>query len=185
MEWKLREAKKVTRINFSFRRSMVDFQLYGRNLNLLIIIARWEKIIWMIFDDFLQSVYQVFFWSKCKDNLNGIYACTMNRRILFPIFNFNSYDIFFFFLFTFSSVFNYILRNAILCNWCVVQYNTGLVILWNITAWTPRANLVSLRTFYASILILYVFKMIIFLLSRAPSFSSFSSFSATWCRHRS
>lgn len=40
MEWKLREAKKVTRINFSFRKSMVDFQLYGRNLNLLIIIAR-------------------------------------------------------------------------------------------------------------------------------------------------
>lgn len=62
---------------------------------------------------------------QMQDDLNEIYACTMNEY-------FSRFTFFFLFR-VFSSISNYILRNLILCNWCiVVQYNARVVILWNI-----------------------------------------------------
>lgn len=61
---------------------------------------------------------------QMPDDLNEIYACTMNEYFSSLRFSF---------FFAFSSISNYILRNLILCNWSiVVQYNARVVILWNI-----------------------------------------------------
>lgn len=61
---------------------------------------------------------------QMQDDLNEIYACTMNEYFSSLRFSF---------FFAFSSISNYILRNLILCNWSiVVHYNARVVILWNI-----------------------------------------------------